>query len=72
MIEYKKLGCGVGLVTQYEPDAQMACLGVFVGAGNCRETAENSGVSHFIEHMFFKGTNTLVLAGVIILSIMDV
>ncbi|MBR4150759.1 MAG: insulinase family protein [Firmicutes bacterium] len=58
MIEYKTLGCGVGLVTQYEPDAQMACLGVFVGAGNCRETAENSGVSHFIEHMFFKGTNT--------------
>lgn len=58
MIEYKKLECGVGLVTEHDPNALMACVGIFVGAGSNRETAENSGISHYIEHMFFKGTKT--------------
>lgn len=31
-------------------------LGVFVGAGVVTETPEISGISHFIEHMVFKGT----------------
>ena len=33
-------------------------IGVFVGAGVIRETPELAGISHFIEHMVFKGTKT--------------
>ncbi|NMA67103.1 MAG: insulinase family protein [Clostridiaceae bacterium] len=33
-------------------------LGVWIGSGSRHETVENNGVSHFIEHMLFKGTKT--------------
>jgi len=33
-------------------------VGVWVGSGSRRETPEQNGVSHFIEHMLFKGTAT--------------
>ena len=37
-----------------------------VGAGSKYETKQNNGISHFVEHMFFKGTqkrpNTLVIS----------
>ncbi len=56
MIEYKKLSCGAGMVMEKMPQAQSACIGVWVGAGSVCENRDNSGVSHFIEHMFFKGT----------------
>lgn len=32
-------------------------IGVFVGAGAANETKEISGISHFTEHMLFKGTS---------------
>ena len=31
-------------------------VGVWVSSGSRRETAEQNGISHFIEHMLFKGT----------------
>ena len=58
MIEYKKTNGGIALVTEKIDDAQSACIGVWVGAGSCCETPENYGISHVIEHMFFKGTKT--------------
>ena len=33
-------------------------VGVWVNSGSRRETPENNGISHFIEHMLFKGTQT--------------
>ena len=33
-------------------------IGVFVGAGVVVEKPEENGISHFIEHMVFKGTKT--------------
>ncbi len=32
-------------------------LGVWIGVGSRNEKLENNGISHFIEHMVFKGTN---------------
>src|SRR6201997_1978532 len=32
-------------------------VGVWVGTGSRRETPEQNGISHFIEHMLFKGTS---------------
>lgn len=56
MINTRKLPCGVTLVTEHIKEFQSASIGIWQGAGSVCETEENSGISHFIEHMFFKGT----------------
>jgi predicted Zn-dependent peptidase len=38
------------------PDMESVCVGVWVGVGGRHEPARWSGVSHFIEHLVFKGT----------------
>ena len=56
MIEVKTLSCGVKLVMEKIPQYQSASIGIWVGAGSARENDRNNGVSHYIEHLFFKGT----------------
>lgn len=56
MIKARKLLSGVTLVTEKLPEIQAAAIGIWVGAGSAYESPEISGISHFIEHMFFKGT----------------
>ena len=56
MINKKTLDCGITLVTEKIPEMQAASIGIYVGAGSAYENPEISGISHFIEHMFFKGT----------------
>ena len=63
-------GVGLGTVTEYtlanglqvlvapSDAADLVTLDVWVGAGTRRETAENNGVAHFMEHLIFKGTPT--------------
>ena len=48
-----------GLRIMMEPDERVrtACFGIWVGAGSCYETEAESGTSHFIEHILFKGTD---------------
>lgn len=38
------------------PYVQSASVGIWVKAGSVDESSRNSGISHFIEHMMFKGT----------------
>src|SRR5215207_2121213 len=38
------------------PEARSAAAGVWVGVGARDESADNAGVSHFLEHLLFKGT----------------
>lgn len=47
---------GLRIVTEYIPYVKSVSIGVWVEAGSRKETLENNGVSHFIEHMLFKGT----------------
>ena len=49
-----------GLKVFYEKHAKSSAfaLGVFIGAGSFFENKENNGISHFIEHTVFKGTET--------------
>ncbi|HML37736.1 MAG TPA: pitrilysin family protein [Bacillota bacterium] len=56
MIINKKLSCGVRIVMEEIPYVQSVSIGIWVKAGSVDETAKNSGISHFIEHMLFKGT----------------
>ncbi len=57
MIESKKLDCGVRIVMEEIPYVQSVAMGIFVRAGAIDEVSKYSGVSHFIEHMMFKGTD---------------
>ncbi len=50
------LGNGLKLVFESIPRINSAALGFFVHTGSRDEPAELAGVSHFLEHMCFKGT----------------
>lgn len=52
---------GLRLVHAQMEGVRSVAIGVMTGAGSGNETPENNGISHFIEHMYFKGTKTLVL-----------
>lgn len=47
---------GVRLLTEALPGTRTATVGFFVAAGSRDETEEQSGASHFLEHLLFKGT----------------
>lgn len=47
---------GLNVLLEHLPDAQSAGIGFFVRTGARDETVKESGVSHFLEHMMFKGT----------------
>src|SRR6202045_4674684 len=51
-----KLPNGLQIVAETSPSARSAALGFFVRTGARDETPEVSGVTHFLEHMVFKGT----------------
>lgn len=54
--KHKVLDNGLEIVAEDNPDALSVSLGYFVKVGARHETAPISGVSHFLEHMQFKGT----------------
>jgi len=47
---------GLRVITSTMPHSRSVCLTIFVGAGSCYESEEEAGISHFAEHLFFKGT----------------
>jgi len=57
-IESTQLASGVRVITERMPEAHSACVGVWVGVGARDEPEELSGVSHFLEHLLFKGSDT--------------
>ncbi len=52
----KVLQNGLRLITTPMPSFESATVLVMVGAGSRYETKKNNGISHFLEHMAFKGT----------------
>jgi len=55
MVKKTNLGNGLRLVTKALPNTQSVTVLILVGAGSRYETKEINGISHFLEHMFFKG-----------------
>ncbi len=55
MVKKTNFGSGLRLVTKNLPNTQAVTVLVLVGAGSRYETKEINGISHFLEHMFFKG-----------------
>src|SRR5476649_1027364 len=54
--EITRLSNGLTIITDPMPQLESAMLGVWVNAGARNETRGVMGVSHFLEHMAFKGT----------------
>lgn len=55
-IETATLSNGIRVVTERMPHVRSVAVGVWVGSGSRRESGAECGISHFLEHMLFKGT----------------
>ncbi len=47
---------GIRIVTEHMDNVRSAALGIWFEAGSRDETIKQAGLSHFLEHMMFKGT----------------
>ncbi len=56
LFEKSTLPNGLRVLSSPMPHTHSVAISLYVGAGSRYETAPESGVSHFIEHMCFKGT----------------
>lgn len=56
MIINKKLNSGIRMVLEEIPYVQSVAIGIWVKTGAVDEDEKYAGISHFIEHMMFKGT----------------
>ena len=52
-----ELDSGVRVVSEVVPAVRSIALGFWVGTGSRNETREQAGISHFLEHLLFKGTD---------------
>ncbi len=57
-----KLKNGLRIVGEKMPHVRSVAVGVWVGVGSRAETAAENGISHFMEHMLFKGTENRTAA----------
>ncbi len=55
-VEQTELANGLRIVTETMPEARSVTLGAWIRVGGRDEPAALSGVSHFLEHLLFKGT----------------
>jgi predicted Zn-dependent peptidase len=55
-IELTELDGGLRVVTESVPSVRSVALGMWVRTGSRDESPDQAGVSHFLEHLLFKGT----------------
>jgi predicted Zn-dependent peptidase len=53
---YKQLPNGLDIIAEENPDSYSFAAGLFVKTGSRDEESNVNGVSHFLEHMMFKGS----------------
>jgi predicted Zn-dependent peptidase len=58
MIRKERLPNGLSLITESMPDVRSVSIGVWLRRGSRNEPARVNGISHFIEHLVFKGTES--------------
>lgn len=56
MFDKTVLPNGLRVVSSYLPHTRSVSISIFIGAGSRYESDDIAGVSHFLEHMLFKGT----------------
>jgi len=52
-----RLDNGIRVVTEQMPGTPSVTVGIWVENGSRHERSEQAGISHFLEHLFFKGTD---------------
>ena len=57
-VKITKLENGLTVVSDFNPSIETVFCGVWASVGSRNETKELNGISHFLEHMAFKGTTT--------------
>jgi predicted Zn-dependent peptidase len=55
-VELSELPAGIRVITEEVPSVRSVALGLWVRVGSRDEDPEHAGVSHFLEHLLFKGT----------------
>jgi predicted Zn-dependent peptidase len=55
-VHHTRLNTGLSVVTIETPHLHSAFVSVHVRVGSRHETAQTNGVSHFLEHLFFRGS----------------
>jgi predicted Zn-dependent peptidase len=55
-IRRQKLSNGLTIITEQMQHIRSASIGIWLQTGSRDEDAESNGISHFLEHMVFKGT----------------
>ena len=56
LVQKTRLESGIAVITEEMPDVESSSIGIWVNTGSRYETRDVNGVSHFIEHLLFKGT----------------
>ncbi|WP_158737735.1 pitrilysin family protein [Alteribacillus sp. YIM 98480] len=56
MVQTTTLDNGLRIVTEHISSVRSITMGIWVGTGSRYESQTENGISHFLEHMFFKGT----------------
>lgn len=56
MYQKTVLSNGLRVVTSPMPHTRSVCISIFIGAGSRYEQPQEAGLSHFVEHLCFKGT----------------
>ena len=57
-VQLSTLENGLRIISESTDTLETTSVGVWVNAGSRHETKDNNGISHLLEHMAFKGTNT--------------
>jgi len=57
-VQKRQMKNGLTIASEVMPHLRSASLGVWVKCGSRVEQAVETGISHFIEHLLFKGTRT--------------
>jgi len=56
-VDFYRLANGVRVLLVPMPGVESVAVGTFIQAGSRYETPRINGISHFLEHMVFKGTS---------------
>lgn len=56
MIKHTTLPNGIRVISETVTFVRSVSIGIYIKNGSIDESALNNGISHFLEHMFFKGT----------------
>src|SRR5512143_89358 len=60
----KELKNGLIVVTEAMPQLRSVSIGVWIRGGSRHESERSPGISHFIEHLLFKGTQSRTAADI--------